>query len=187
MKLVYIVGDAAVGKMTVGRELTKITDLRLFHNHVAIEPVLDVFGEWNGDAIKGIRDVVFREFSKSGKYGLIFTYMFAFNLPSEYEYLRHVEKVIRENSPDLEVYFVELNAPQEIRLERNKTEACLAAKPSKRDLETSEARLLSDDKGYRMASYPGEVEKVYDNYLRIDNSTLPPEEAARVIKEHFGL
>ena len=33
MKLVLIIGDGAVGKMTVGQELTKITILRLFHNH----------------------------------------------------------------------------------------------------------------------------------------------------------
>jgi hypothetical protein len=44
MKFVLIFGDAAVGKMTVGQELCKITDLRLFHNHMTIEPVLDVFG-----------------------------------------------------------------------------------------------------------------------------------------------
>ena len=30
MKLVLIIGDAAVGKMTVGQELMKVTDLRLF-------------------------------------------------------------------------------------------------------------------------------------------------------------
>lgn len=187
MKLVYIVGDAAVGKMTVGRELMKITDLRLFHNHMSIEPVLDIFGEWNSDAIKGIRDVIFREYAKSGKYGLIFTYMFAFNLPSEYEYLRHIEEVCRENAEDLEVYFVELNAPQEIRIERNKSEARLAAKPSKRDLETSEARLLNDDRNYRMVSYPGEMEAIYENYLRIDNSDIPADEVAKLIKSKFEL
>ncbi|MCD7784670.1 MAG: AAA family ATPase [Oscillospiraceae bacterium] len=187
MKLVFIVGDAAVGKMTVGKELMKITDLRLFHNHMTIEPVLEIFGEWNSEVIKGFRDVVFREYAKSGKYGLIFTYMFAFDLPSEYEYLKHVEEVCRENAESLEVYFVELDAPQEVRLERNKSEARLAAKPSKRDLESSEARLLNDDRNYRMTSYPGEMEAIYENYLRIDNSNMPPEEAARVIKEHFGL
>ena len=51
MKLVLIIGDGAVGKMTVGQELTKITDLRLFHNHMSIELVLDVFGGYNGKAI----------------------------------------------------------------------------------------------------------------------------------------
>ena len=187
MKLVFIVGDAAVGKMTVGRELMKITDLRLFHNHMTIEPVLEIFGEWNSDAIKGFRDVVFREYAKSGKYGLIFTYMFAFDLPSEYEYLRHVEEVCRENNPDVEVYFVELDAPLEVRIERNKSESRLAAKPSKRDLETSEARLVNDDKNYRMVSCPGEMEGIYENYLRIDNSDMPAEEAAKLIKSKFGL
>ena len=29
MKLIFIIGDAAVGKMTVGQELMRITDLRL--------------------------------------------------------------------------------------------------------------------------------------------------------------
>ena len=36
MKLVLIVGDGAVGKMTVGQELMKITGLRLFHNHISL-------------------------------------------------------------------------------------------------------------------------------------------------------
>ena len=32
MKLVIIFGPHAVGKMTVGQELEKISDLKLFHN-----------------------------------------------------------------------------------------------------------------------------------------------------------
>lgn len=36
MKLVFILGDSAVGKMAVGQSLMKITDLRLFHNHMTI-------------------------------------------------------------------------------------------------------------------------------------------------------
>lgn len=68
MKLVLIFGNGAVGKMTVGQELTKITDLRLFHNHMAIEPVLEVFGEFNTNVIMKIRRVVFEEFAKSDKY-----------------------------------------------------------------------------------------------------------------------
>ncbi len=34
MKFVHIFGPQAVGKMTVGQELVKITDLKLFHNHM---------------------------------------------------------------------------------------------------------------------------------------------------------
>ena len=41
MNLIMLFGSGAVGKMTVGQELTKITDYRLFHNHMIIEPVLE--------------------------------------------------------------------------------------------------------------------------------------------------
>src|SRR5699024_10795450 len=36
MKFVLIFGPQAVGKMTVGQELAKITELKLFHNHMTI-------------------------------------------------------------------------------------------------------------------------------------------------------
>ena len=75
MKLMFLFGDAAVGKMTVGQELMKITDLRLFHNHMTIEPVLEIFGSFHGPAIKRLREVIFEEFAKSDNYGMIFTVM----------------------------------------------------------------------------------------------------------------
>ena len=59
MKLVLLIGDAAVGKMTVGQELMKQTGLRLFHNHMTIEPVLEIFGDFNGKAINRLREVIF--------------------------------------------------------------------------------------------------------------------------------
>jgi len=47
MKVLFLIGNAAVGKMTVGQELIKITGLRLFHNHMTIEPVIERFGYFN--------------------------------------------------------------------------------------------------------------------------------------------
>ena len=40
---VIIIGPHAVGKMTVGQELAKITGLRLFHNHMSIELARKLF------------------------------------------------------------------------------------------------------------------------------------------------
>ena len=37
MKFVVIFGPQAVGKMTVGQEIEKITGLKLLHNHMTIE------------------------------------------------------------------------------------------------------------------------------------------------------
>lgn len=83
MKLLFLFGDAAVGKMTVGQELCKITDLRLFHNHMTIEPVLDIFGYFSRETIGKLRKVIFEDFAASDNYGMIFTFMRAFDEPSD--------------------------------------------------------------------------------------------------------
>ena len=41
--LVVLFGPPAVGKMTVGRELERLTGLPLFHNHMTIELVVPFF------------------------------------------------------------------------------------------------------------------------------------------------
>ncbi len=183
MKLVCIFGNAAVGKMTVGQELMKLTGLRLFHNHMTIEPVIEIFGYYQGNTITRLREVIFEEFAKSENKGMIFTYMWAFDQKSDWDYVQHVTEIFeREGS---EVYYVELVAPQEIRLKRNETENRLMNKASKRDLEFSKNNLLQLDEKYRLESREGEIP--YENYMKIDNSNLEPWEVARMIQEHFEL
>ena len=192
MKLVFLIGSGAVGKMTVGQELAKITELRLFHNHMAIEPVIEIFGyyDWetialggfNSQVIDELREVIFREFARSDLLGMIFTYMWAFDHPGDWEYIEHVKDIFRPCGA--EFYCAELIAPQEIRLERNATENRIRNKPSKADVALSSERLKKED-GCRLVSREGEVP--FEHYLRIDNSSLPAAEAARLIKESFRL
>jgi hypothetical protein len=181
MKLVVIIGNGAVGKMTVGQELAKITDLRLFHNHMSIEPVLEIFGERNRNVVDDFRESVFRNFAKSDKYGLIFTYMWAFDCKSDWKYINHVRKIFRK----ADIYFAELVASQEIRLKRNVTENRLKNKASKRDLEKSNQRIFDADEKHRLESFDGEIK--FKNYIKIDNSELSAEDVAKMIKEKFNL
>ena len=183
MKLLLLVGNGAVGKMTVGQELMKQTGLRLFHNHMTIEPVLEIFGEFHTNAIMQMRDVIFREFAKSGNYGMIHTVMWAFDAPEDWDYIYHVVEIFESQGAD--IYCVELVAPQEIRLQRYETPHRLAYKPSKRDLLASRERVLAMDRQHRFESYPGEIP--FNNYIRIDNSNLEPEVVATMIKERFVL
>ena len=183
MKLVFLMGDAAVGKMTVGQELMKITDLRLFHNHMTIEPVLEIFGTFDGKTIQELREVVFRNFAASDRYGMIFTLMMAFDMQSDWDYLEHVKQFFEPYGT--EFYYVELIAPQAVRLERNKTENRLRHKASKRDLAVSDARLIRDDETHRCVSKPGEFP--FTPYLRIENADKTPEEVARQIQKAFQL
>lgn len=183
MKLLFMIGNAAVGKMTVGQELMKITGLRLFHNHMTIEPVLEIFGQFNGAAISRIRQVVFEEFAKSDNYGMIFTYMWAFDQQSDWDYVEQVKNIFKPYGT--EFYYVELVASQKARLERNVTENRLRNKASKRDIESSSRRLLSDDENYRIESRDGEIP--FENYIKIDNTDLDPSVVARMIKDRFEL
>ena len=183
MKLVFILGDAAVGKMTVGQELMKITDLRLFHNHMTIEPVLEIFGEFDGKTIAELRETIFRNFAASDRYGMIFTMMMDFDLPSEWAYLEHIKSIFAPYGT--EFYYVELIAPQAVRLQRNATGNRLRNKASKRDLAASNRRLIEDDKNHRCVSYEGEI--TFPNYLRVENSDKSPEDVARMIQETFRL
>ena len=183
MKLVLLIGNSAVGKMTVGQELAKITRLRLFHNHMMIEPVLEIFGQWRPDVTQRLRQVIFEEFAKTDLYGMIFTFMWAFDMQSDWDYVDWVKGIF--GLPEEDVYYVELIAPQEVRLERNATENRLKNKASKRNVTESNARLLRDDQNWRCESCPGEI--THPNYLRIENADIPAEEAARIIKEHFNL
>ena len=81
MKFVVIFGPQAVGKMTVGQEIEKITGLKLLHNHMTIEllePFLGFSPEmWNLSS--QFRTEIFKAVAKSEQKGLIFTYVWAFD------------------------------------------------------------------------------------------------------------
>lgn len=181
MKLVIIIGNGAVGKMTVGQELAKITGLRLFHNHMSIEPIIDIFGEYNGDIVRKFRELVFTEFAKTDKYGLIFTYIWAFDAQSDWDYMEHLREIFK----GADIYYAELVAPQKVRLQRNTTENRLKHKPSKRNLEWSNEMIIESDLENRLESYDGEVP--YENYIKIDNTNLSAAETAKMIRDRFGL
>ena len=183
MKLLFMIGNAAVGKMTVGQELMKITGLRLFHNHMTIEPVIEIFGQYNGAAINKLRQVIFEEFAKTDNYGMIFTYMWAFDQQADWDYVEQIKRIFEPYGT--EFYYVELVASRKVRLERNETENRLLQKASKRNVELSNQRLISDDTQYRLESMDGEIP--FDNYMKIDNTNLAPEIVAQMVKKQFNL
>lgn len=185
--LVIILGPHAVGKMTVGQELAKITGLRLFHNHMSIELTRKLFdyGEEEWHILNAsIREKVFELFAKGEFPGLIFTYMCAFEMESEFEYLQNLTDLFESNGANC--YVVELCADFEERLVRNKTENRLLHKESKRDLEWSEAEMRRTSEKHRLNSYEGE-HLPFKNFMKIDNTNLDPEEVAKMIKEHFAI
>lgn len=183
MDLIIIFGAGAVGKMTVGQELMKITDFRLFHNHMMIEPVIEIFGNYEHEVVAELRETIFRRYLETSHRGMIFTFMWAFDMKEDWDYIADISSKFEKTGG--RIYYVELVADISVRLARNKTENRILNKASKRDTEASEARLIHEDGRYRLVSLPGEIP--FKNYLRLDNTNLSPAEAAETIKRHFDL
>lgn len=185
---VIILGPHAVGKMTVGQQLAKITGLRLFHNHMSIELACKLFTSNESEEFyslnRAIREKVFELFAKGDLPGLIFTYMCAFDLQEELDYLMGLIELFQSNGAKCCV--VELCADFDVRLIRNKSENRLLHKESKRNLDWSESEMRSTSEKYRLNSYEGE-KLPFENYMKIDNTNLAPDEVAKMIKEHFAI
>ncbi|MFC5405766.1 shikimate kinase [Cohnella soli] len=185
MKFVLLFGPQAVGKMTVGHELTKITDLKLFHNHMSIELFHPFFGfgseTWRLANI--VRREFFESFSNSNQYGLIFTYVWGFDLQGDWEYVKQTCDIFE--SKGAQIYFVELEANIEERIKRNLTPYRLDQKPTKRNIEQSEKDLINTMEKHRLNSYEGEIKR--ENYLRINSANLSAVEVAKLIKDTFNL
>ena len=88
MKLVIIVGPHAVGKMTVGQELCALTGMKLFHNHMFKDTIHTIFPDEKNrwELLELVRNEVFVRFAESNQLGMVFTFMPAYNKPSNRAY-----------------------------------------------------------------------------------------------------
>lgn len=185
MKFILIIGPQAVGKMTVAQELTKITNLKLLHNHMTIEVVTKIF-DYSKESFRRLnesfRKRIFEEFAKSDQEGMIFTTIWGFDSKEEWDRIYGYIDIFKNYNA--EIYIVELEADLGERLKRNKTENRLTNKASKRDLEWSEKDLLKSATKYRLNSRQNEIKEY--NYIRINNTNISAEDVAKMIKERFN-
>ena len=183
--LIVICGPQAVGKMTVAESLRDKLRYNMMMNHDSIEVSDRIFG-FATPAQKEF-NAFFREkaFELAVKHNvdLIFTYVCAFDIPEEQEYLSKLKDLFEQGGGRF--YFVELSADLETRLARNETPHRMERKASKRDVTWSRDNLLKDARRHRLNSDENEV--WFENHLKIDNTDLTPDRAADRVIEVFGL
>lgn len=185
-KLICIFGPQAVGKMTVGQELEKITNLKFMHNHETLELPAKLFG-WESEQQRKLTELfrisIFEEMAKSDLNGLIYTQVMAFNLQSEWDWFYKIKEIFESNGGS--VCVVELVCDMDERIARNKTENRLNNKPSKKNVELTERQMIDDMRKYRLYSNDGEFKD--EDYIKINNTYLSAKEAAEMIKKRFNL
>jgi hypothetical protein len=192
MHLVCIFGPPAVGKMTVGHELARLTGFRLFHNHMTVDPVLDIFPFGSPPftrLVDEFRRRIIEEAVTADLPGLVFTFVWGLESAGDREIVgSYVDIVERAGG---RVSFVELAAPLEERLVRNVTEFRLDRKRSKRDVEFSRQNLVDLDAAWVMNTGRGPTEAdallAGRDHLRVDNTDLPAAVVARLVAEAWGL
>lgn len=173
-----IIGAQASGKMTIGQEIEKMTDMILFHNHDSIDFVSRFieYGSISTELIQKIRMNFFEAFAQGNK-PLIFTVVIDFNDSNDLDFLRKIQEVFHSFKRD--ILFVELETDLNERLRRNRTEHRMECKPLKRDLEWSENDILSTA---TFAQFnPEKSPKFLKHYYKINNTDLSARESAELI------
>ncbi|CAN5696924.1 AAA family ATPase [soil metagenome] len=191
MHLVFVFGPPAVGKMTVGREIASRAGYKLLHNHMPIEPLLEIFDFGTpsfGRLVDDFRRGVIEEAIVSELPGLVFTMVWGLDLASDHALVSSYVGVVERAGG--RVTFVELYAALGERLERNRTELRLAEKRSKRDVEWSHGNLIELE-SYVMSTGDGptRADDLLEGHehLRIDNTDLTAAGAADRIVADIGL
>src|SRR3989344_5777302 len=79
MKLIFLYGPPAVGKLTVAKELARLTGFSLFHNHLTVDLVASLFPmgtkEYSG-LVRKIRLALIGTAAQEKISGMIFTFVY---------------------------------------------------------------------------------------------------------------
>jgi len=169
MKLVFIYGQAASGKLTIARELAERTGMALFHNHLIVDAVHAVF-PFGSEAFVKLRERFWLEtFSEAAKAGRSLIFTFAPEATVAPDFAKRVRALVQ--SAGGEVIFVALKVPEDEQ-ERRIMAPDRAAHGKLRSIDL--LRELRDQFDASMANMPKPA-------ITIDTAMVRPDEAALAI------
>jgi len=175
VRLVFIYGPPAVGKLTVARELAKLTGFRLYHNHVSVDFVKSVFdfgtpAFWR--LVDRVRRDVIEEAAKEGV-DVIFTFVYAKG-PDD-GFVDDIAKRVKSNGGRF--------CPVRLYCDRGELlrRVPAASRKGMGKLTTKSGLVRMLQKFDLGSEVPG------GESLSLDTGEMLPKEAARAIVRHYGL
>jgi gluconate kinase len=174
MKLVYIYGVPAVGKLTVAEQLAKITGFKLFHNHLTADYVSSLFPLRNNMSNKLKYEIAYKMFEAAAKHkvDLIFTMA---HEEKYHDFLKNIIRIIEKFNG--EVLFVRLCCKKEELYER-------VVKDSRKPF--LKAKTIEEMDG--IVKKLNKFETIpFRESLVIDNTNVSAKKCAQKIKEHYKL
>jgi len=176
MKLVFIYGPPASGKLTVGTELAKLTGFKLFHNHVSIQFVQSIF-EFGTKTFWRLTDKYRMEMLEAAaKEGIdtIFTFVYSKDDEDD-QFVKQVVQHVRSRGG--QVLFVRLYCEREELVKRVKRSQ------RKRMGKVSTVKMLSD----LFRKYDLNSEIPFRKSLSIDTTKRSPRNVAKLIARQYSL
>ncbi len=176
MKLIVIYGPPATGKLTVAKELAKLTKFKIFHNHLTVDLLNSLF-EFGADSYfkfsDKIRIQMLEEAAKQGINGVIFTFCYAY--PSDNKWIKKL--INRINKQNGKIYFVHLYTNKEELFKRVK------------GLSRNDYDKINTTKGLNesLREWDFFTPIPFVKSLVIDNTVLKPVNVAKKIKRYCRL
>jgi len=183
--LVFIYGFVSVGKFTVAKELAKLTNYKILHNHMIIDLIGNLFGhERPGTFEKAeAREWIHFELTKrlmSTGNGFIFTHAYSNSYISktgmaDLDFVKEIEKIVTEAGGIFcPVYLL---CSEKEMLARLKNES-RKSHEKLRSLKIMKELMKKED-----FKTPAPLK---NNFI-IDTTKNSPKKVAKMIKKHFGL
>ncbi len=177
MKLIFLYGPPASGKLTVAEQLSKLTGISLFHNHITRDLVKDIYGDdlgVNYSLVEKLRNDVFA-YCAEKETDLIFTYVYGG--PQD----ENEERIIKSYIKSVEVHggevlFVELTANRDELLQRVSNES-----------RTQHKKLLDPVALSTFLESRNELTIPFVKSIIVDTSSMSPVDSARFIAQELEL
>ncbi len=173
MKLVFIHGAPAVGKLTVARELSRLTGFPLFHNHLTVDLVGSLFA-FGTPAFVSLREQIWlAAFAEAARSDLSLIFTFNPERTVNEEFIQKTIDIIEAAGG--RVVFVELTC-SEAELEKRMEQ------PSRKEF----GKLASVDQ-YRSLKSEGAFEfPKLPNGISLDTTNKSPADSALLIHEYVA-
>lgn len=176
MQVVFLYGPMGVGKLTVGRELGRLTGLKLIHNHLIVDLVTTLFAHETPAYFTLLRQLRQNVFDAASRWGVNFTCtgVYRDTRDQDASIRRMLEPVYAAGGT---VLFVKLTCEREVWLARLQDPARAPLRKI-----TDPAIVLG-----LLEQFDLHATAPFTPHLTIDTTTLSAAEVARQIAAHAGL
>ena len=175
MKVLFLYGAPAVGKLTVANEIAKQTDFKVFHNHLSIDcikPVFEFGSQPFHKLVEIIRSETLAEAARQNV-NVIFTFCYAKDLDDDY--VKRTVEIVESNRG--QVIFVLLTC------ESSELEKRICDDSRHKFSKVKTVKTLNELlEKYQLFSPVNDYQS-----LQIDNTNLNPSETATQIIKYYNL